>query len=456
MRTTSAGLRATLATEQERLTWFDWTVLAGSLGLVWLAHVVGRAIEASGTIILLPFPPIFAEWAPHVSWWTLPAAAMLVAAARLQQIAATLRWGTLLAAGWAVGFGWIFSLASVDGDWATKLLSPHEYLHDVPLVGDPWAFLRGFSERIVNVPDAWTTHVSVHPPLATLVFWFLQQVGLGGPAWAALFCMVVGSLAVPAWAVTLRALGAPAAARQFVPWAAIFPGAVWIGVSGDAVFLGVASVAVMAACWGAVQRRPLASLAGGLLFGALLYLSYGHVLYGIVAATALLLSARRAGWSVVRGGWLLTTAGVGAVVAFFTLAGFRWWEGLAQTQVRYYQGIADSRPYSYFVWANLAAVVVCASPIIALALVQAVRTLAGADRQHLEAAPAWLALAGLAVIGLSDLSGLSKAETERIWLTFTFTVWVAAGLAPPSWRRPGLVAAGLWALAVNHLLLTEW
>jgi hypothetical protein len=292
--------------------------------------------------------------------------------------------------------------------------------------------------------------------LATLSFWFLQQAGLGGPAWGALACMVAGSLALPAWAVTLKVLGAPAAARQFVPWAAVFPGAVWIGVSGDAVFLGVASLALMAACWGAVHRHLAASLAGGLLFGALLYLSYGHVLYGIVAITGALLTVRRAGWSVVRRGWLVTTGGVVTVVVFFTLVGFRWWEALAQVQLRYYQGIAESRPYSYFVWANLAAVVVCASPVIALILAQAVRTVAGTGRRQLEAAPAWLSLAGLAVIGLSDLSGLSKAETERIWLTFTFTVWCAAGLAPPSWRRWGLLGAGLWALAVNHLLMTEW
>lgn len=449
-------LSAALDTERARLSGVDRTALAGAVGLVLLAHVTGRAIEASGTIILLPFPPIFAEWAPHVSWWTLPAAAMVVAAVHLQQLAATMRWGTLLTVGWAVGFGWIFSLASVDGDWATKLLSPHEYLHDLPFVGDPWAFLGGFTGRIVNVPDAWTTHVSVHPPLATLFFWFLQQVGLGGPAWGALICMLVGSLALPAWAVTLRTLGAPMAARQFVPWAAVFPGAVWIGVSGDAVFLGVASLAVMSSCWGAVHRRLAASLAGGLLFGALLYLSYGHVLYSIVAVTALLLSVRSSGWAVVRRGWLVAAGGVCTVVVFFTLAGFRWWDGLAQVQLRYYQGIADSRPYSYFVWANLAALVVCASPIVALILTHAVRTAAGTGRRALEAAPAWLSLAGLVVIGLSDLSGLSKAETERIWLTFTFTVWCAAGLALPSWRRWGLPAAGFWALAVNHLLMTEW
>ena len=94
--------------------------------------------------------------------------ALVLAGVRLQRVAGTLRWSTLLAWGWLLGFAWIFSLASVDGDWATKLLSPHEYLHDLPFVGDPWAFLRGFTARIVNVPDAWTTHVSAHPPLATL------------------------------------------------------------------------------------------------------------------------------------------------------------------------------------------------------------------------------------------------------------------------------------------------
>ena len=456
MRTTIAPLRATVEPDRARLSGVDRTVLAGALGLVVAAHVAGRALEASGTIILLPFPPIFAQWAPHLSWWTLPATAMVVAAVRLQRVAATMRWGALLATGWAVGFCWIFTLASVDGDWTTKLLSPHEYLHDVPLVGDPLTFLRGFTERIVNVPDAWTTHVSVHPPLATLFFWFLQQAGLGGPVWGALVCMLAGSLALPAWAVTLRALGAPVAARQFVPWAAVFPGAVWIGVSGDAVFLGVASLAMMASCWGAVHRHPAASLGGGLLFGALLYLSYGHILYGIVAATGLLLTVRSSGWPAVRRGWLIAAGGVCAVAVIFTLAGFRWWDGLEQVQVRYYQGIASSRPYSYFVWANLAAFVVCASPVVALLVAEAARTVAGAGRRATEAAPAWLAMAGLAVIALSDLSGLSKAETERIWLTFTFTVWCAAGLAPPSWRRGGLVAAGAWALAVNHLLLTEW
>ena len=440
----------------DRLSRSDLALLGAALALVLLAHVVGRQLEAHGAILVLPFPPIFAEWAPHVSVWTLPAVALVLAGVRLQRVAATLRWGSLLAWGWLLGFAWIFSLASVDGDWATKLLSPHEYLHDLPAIGDPWVFLHDFTGRIVGVPDAWTTHVSVHPPLATLFFWFLQQAGLAGPAWAALACMLVGSLAGPAWAVTLRALGAPAAARQLVPWAALFPGAVWIGVSGDAVFLGVASVALTAASWGAVHRHAGASLAGGVLLGATVYLSYGHILFAVVVVAALLLSVRVAGWKAVWRGWLLAALGTSGVVVFFTLAGFRWWEALAQVQLRYYEGIASVRPYSYFVWANLAAFVVCASPMVVLVIAEAVRTVAGRGRGQPEAAPAWLALAGLVAIALSDASGLSKAETERIWLTFAFTVWCTAGLAPPSWRRWGLVAAAVWALAVNHLLLTEW
>lgn len=447
---------ATLNASWQRLSRLEGSLLAGSLLLVVVAHAVGRGMQAAGTVILLPFPPIFAEWDPHLSWWTVAAVAMVVAAARLQRVAATLDWRVLLGVGWVIGFGWIFSLASVDGDWATKLLSPHEYLHDLPAVGDPWTFIRDFSGRIVNVPDAWTTHVSAHPPLATLFFWFLQQVGLGGPMWGALVCMLVGSLAAPAWAVTLRALGAPDAARQLVPWAAVFPGAVWIGVSGDAVFLGAASLGLAAACWGAVHARWAASLLGGVLLGATLYLSYGHILFGIAVAVALALTVRLQGWRLVRGGWLVAIGGAVAVAAFFTAAGFRWWEGLAQTQLRYYQGISSSRPYGYFIWANLAALVVCASPLIVLAAAQAIRTVTGGGRKALESAPAWLALAGLAAIVISDVSGLSKAETERIWLTFTFTIWCAVGLAPPSWRRWGLVGSAVWALAVNHLLLTEW
>ncbi|MFI7102607.1 hypothetical protein ACIBK8_24990 [Streptomyces sp. NPDC050161] len=38
-------------------------------------------------------------------------------------------------------------------------------------------------------------------------------------------------------------------------------------------------------------------------------------------------------------------------------AGFNWWEAYRQLVERYYQGAGGVRPYSYFVWADLACTV---------------------------------------------------------------------------------------------------
>ena len=63
--------------------------------------------------------------------------------------------------------------------------------------------------------------------------------------------------------------------------------------------------------------------------------------------------------------------------------------------------------------------------------------------------------AAVAVLA-ATLSGLSKAEVERIWLPFA--VWLPAGasLLPARTHRGWLAAGTGTALAVNHLLLTVW
>ena len=48
----------------------------------------------------------------------------------------------------------------------------------------------------------------------------------------------------------------------------------------------------------------------------------------------------------------------------------------------------------------------------------------------------------------------SKAETERIWLPFA--VWLLAGTAKLDNRKRWLTAQAITALAVNHLVLTNW
>jgi hypothetical protein len=132
---------------------------------------------------------------------------------------------------------------------------------------------------------------------------------------------------------------------------------------------------------------------------------------------------------------VLAALGALAVVGAFALNGFWWLDGYELVKLRYYQGIGATRPYWYWVWANLAA----------LALVIGPAGIKGLHRNK------WVVGAGVAILA-ADLSGLSKAETERIWLPFA--VWLLAGTAKLD--RRWLTAQVLTALAVNHLVLTNW
>jgi hypothetical protein len=62
----------------------------------------------------------------------------------------------------------------------------------------------------------------------------------------------------------------------------------------------------------------------------------------------------------------------------------------------------------------------------------------------------------LLAIVAADLSGLSKAEVERIWLPYAVWLLAATGWLPPEHRRGWLAVQAVTALAVNHLILTGW
>ena len=201
----------------------------------------------------------------------------------------------------------------------------------------------------------------------------------------------------------------------------------------------------------------MAALGAGLLLGCGLYLSYGLVLLAIPALAVVVLAARIRRPSVLTLGAAL--AGAGAVVAAFTLAGFWWPDGYHLVTIRYYQGIASVRPYAYWVWADLALVVVVAGPAAAVILRRAVPAARRAVSTPLPRAvnATWvLPLAATAAILAADLSGYSKAEVERIWLPFAVWLMAGAALIPSADRRTWLAAQAALALAINHLLLTIW
>ncbi|MFD8946923.1 hypothetical protein ACFV00_33855, partial [Streptomyces californicus] len=69
---------------------------------------------------------------------------------------------------------------------------------------------------------------------------------------------------------------------------------------------------------------------------------------------------------------------------------------------------------------------------------------------------ALLVLAALAALLAADLSGMSKAETERIWQPFLLWLLPAAALLPRRGVRWWLAASASPALLVHHLLWTGW
>ncbi|MFI0777048.1 hypothetical protein [Streptomyces sp. NPDC021212] len=440
---------------------------AAAAGLLFaVAAAVGTLIQRAYHTLYVDWAPLYADWLPHVGPGTPAAVALAVAVvAHGPRYAATLPWRRLLWAGWAAAMAWTWALALVDG-WgrgvAGRLTQRNEYLRGVDRFQDIGAALRGFTDHIlITQPDHWPAHIAGHPPGAVLTFVGLDRLGLGGGGWAGAFCITAGSSAAAAVLVTLRALGQERAARTAAPFLVLAPAAVWVGASADGYFTAVAAwgLALLALAASRTARAPGAvALAAGLLLGLTAYVSYGLTLMALPAAAVLVLArtVRPLPYAL---------AGAAAVAAAFTLAGFTWWEGYALLVERYYQGVAAERPYGYWVWANLACTVVTAG----LASVAGARRAAGAvpgavrrlrgggDGDHGGAdGLVVLVLAALLALATADLSGMSKAETERIWLPFVLWLLPSAALLPARDLRRWLAAQAGLALLVNHLLLTGW
>jgi hypothetical protein len=426
-------------------------VFAGLVFVVAVALAGWRLIHDKVDIFLF-FPPLLAFWMPHVGPGT--AAAVLVAVFVVlagPAAVARMSWRPLLAAAWMTSIAWTLSLALIDGfrtGIAGRLTSDVEYLHDVPRVRGIGQMLREFSSHILtDRPDAWTIHVGAHPPGVFLVFVWLDKLGLGGGGVAGIFCVLVGASACAAVAVTLRALGTESTARAVLPFGVLLPGAVWVGVSADGMFAGVLAWGLALLALGAVNsgwRADLSALVGGILLGYTLFLSYGLVLAGPLGVAVLVVCRR---WRPVVFGAL----GVGAVVAVFAACGFWWLTGFDLVKIIYAGSIAQTRPYSYFLWSNLAALLFVLGP----AAVAGMRRWAARPRS-LPAAAAWLALAALLGVLIADISGMSKGEVERIWLPFVMWLVIPSALLPRQHVRGWLAAQALLALAVNHLLMTIW
>ncbi|WP_435603309.1 hypothetical protein [Streptomyces sp. bgisy130] len=459
-----------MTSEERAARRLDLVAAAAGALLVLAAAVVGTVIERANGSLHVNWPPLYASWSPHLGPGT-PAAIVIAVLVIVHgpPLAARLPWRRLVVLGWVGALAWTGALAMIDG-WRTgiagRLTTAYEYLTVIDRFDDLGPALRDFTHHILNnAPDHWPAHVAGHPPAAVLTFVGLDRIGLGGGGWAGLWCLVVGTSAVAAVLIAVRALAGEPIARRAAPFLVLVPSAVWVGTSADGYFAAVAawSLALLALAATRRTRHPAAAaLASGLLFGLTCYLSYGLTLIALIAAAVLWLAR------TVRP-LPLVAAGAAAVAVAFTLAGFSWWEGYLLLVERYYQGAAAVRPYAYWVWANLACTVLIIGPATVAALRRALgHALASARTAgrglRLPAGPprdpagrlVVLVLAALLALLVADLSGMSKAETERIWLPFATWLPAACVLLPEARQRAWLTAQAVLALLLNHLLHTGW
>jgi hypothetical protein len=432
----------------------DLVVVALAVLFVVVLALQGWHLLHRGDDLFVFFPPLLAWWAPHVGVGTVPAIAVgVLAVVYGPQLAARLGWRRLLLTAYLGSVAWTLFLALSEGfsaGVASKLTSTDEYLHDIPRVSGVGigTVLREFASRIVDGrADQWTTHVGAHPPGAFLVFLVLDRIGLGGGGVAGVFCILVGGSACVAVAVTLRALGAEHIARSALPFGVLIPGAVWIGVSADGMFAGVLAWGVALLAIGATTRGPLAdlcSLGAGLLLGYTLYLSYGLALAGLLPVVVVALTRRLRPT-------LLAVLGVVVVVVAFAASGFWWLTGFKLTSLLYAQSIAKHRPYAYFLFADLAAFAFTIGP----AVIAGLRRFAVAVRRP-PIAMALLVGAAVVAVLAADLSGMSKAEVERIWLPFAVWLVLPCALLNPKHARWWLAGQAGFTLLVEHLLMSPW
>lgn len=398
--------------------------------------------------------PLHGYWEPGVGWGTVPALLLAVWGVACVRVWSVLPWRRVLLTAYAVGLLWLLALALADGvPGLTRAIgNEYEYLPTARGVEDVGALLRGYVDRIpYSHPDNWVVHVAGHPPAALLFFVALDRIGLGGDLAAGLVVVVLAASVPVAVLQALRTLGAEAAARRAAPFLVLAPAAVFLAVSADAVFTAVGAwgLAALAAAAVAGRDRATAGLLGwgalaGLLLGTAVMMSYGLPLLGTIALGVL---AAARDWRA------LPVAAVTAlaVVLVFAAGGFAWWEAYPVLVDRYWEGIAAERPFAYWAWGNLAALLVAAGPVLGTALGHLAQHRRRADRVVL------LLVAGAAVALLvADLSRMSKAEVERIWLPFLPWLLLATAVLPDRWVRPALAVQVTAALLVQHLLYTSW
>ena len=425
-----------------RAWWFPMlTALVVIVSVVW-----GWRVEADPNTNL-GAAPLVGRWRVRFGLTLVPAAVLAAGVAWWgPRLAQRLRFGSVALGAALSSLAFTLLLAASDG-WGHVLdpvVHPGEYWANLAALPPAATMLRRYGTYPFLV--SYSEHAMGHPPGFLLLLKGLHGIGLGHP-WAAGALSYIGVVAVVvAGLYTVRVVAGGELARGAAPFLVVAPYVVWMGTSADAFYAGVGAVGVLlvveAHHRGSGARRLVLAFGAGLVFGALLFLTYGAAVFGvvpIVVAVGLTTHDRRS-LAVVS---LTAAAGVVAVVVAFRLAGFWWFDGLAVTRRFYWGGTAHFRPAGYFAIGNLGAACIAVGPATVLGL------------SRLRNRRLWLLVgAGALCVVVADASQYSKAEVERIWLLFyPWLVLAAVALGRP---RRWLGAQAALAIGLQVALVSKW
>lgn len=421
-----------------------WAALAGWIVLLAGVRVWGVWLSARREL-KLDAVPLYGRWDWALSWRVaVPVMAGAVLVAALPWLSRRWAWRLVVLGSGAAAIAWSLALAVVDTGpagsavWSDiqQAYGTHTGLVDA---AGPGAFLRDY----VDNQPGYAVHLQAHPPGLVLGLWAAGRIGLAGPGFQTALALVGVAIAVVAAVVVVREVAGERWARAAAPFVVLVPAAVW-HTNADVIVAGVglSGVACAVVATGRHGRQAVAwAIAGGVLLGAALLLSYGVAL---LAAPVLVVAVWRQRWTVLAGG----AAVVLAVVLVPLAWGFWWFDGLLVTGQQYAAGVASERGYAYFVVANLAVFALAVGPATVVALARL------RDRRM------WIVVgAGLATMLLADLSGLSNGETERIWQPFVPLVAVAGGalgVRSPAAGRVWLAVQVSVAVVLQAALRSPW
>lgn len=401
-----------------------WVVAGAATTTVLVAVLWGQRLQRVNRDLKLGAAPLVGDWTWRVSVRIVPV--IVVAIFVLVVSRRRLPYRVAVVANSLLGVCFCFALAASDG--LDRLLDPvvhrTEYWANLARLPGTAEMLREYSQRSFLL--RYSVHMKGHPPGFPLLLKGLEAVGLGRPWTTGALSFLGVGLSIAGLSAVLKKVVSERAAIAVLPFLAVAPFMVWMGVSADAFFCGVAAVACYLLVCALTRAESITTSTGGkvaviglgllsgLLFGYLLMLTYGAATFGVVPLMLLL---------TVQGPdtrdrlLIAVSTAIGVVIVFglFAANGFWWLDGLNTTRRFYWTGTAQFRPWRYFLVGNIGALLIAIGPVVVLGIAR------------LRARSAWrLVGAAVVAVSLANASQYSKGEVERIWLMFM--PWLTVGV----------------------------